>query len=983
MSTYDVFLSYCAHTDAETAKILYKEFESDQFKNTKVFWDSPAVLGSNWKEQRRIDALKSSRVVIPVISKEFFQHLTFEEGKDDFVLLEWDTIIEQFENGSGQLIIPLYVGDDTGRLDFREGDLAMKPLRAKDCKQTAAEIWDYFKDSQIRMIDIRDSNQVKFFLRDIQDSIAPTRAKPIQFNLYEVDDPEIFIDCAKVISEILKVFVSENVCNLKGLGGSGKTFVANKCAFLMLANGYIIAKFTADSESNLIRDVDEYLKYLLNVDKLPLRTGRINDYLQLLNSSNLPKQFIILDNVKQIKDIAEFLRSTNSNIKFLITSRTFITRPAITKNFYSEEACIEYLRRQTDRGFSDQQLKQVYDITNGFPLRLAIAARTLCDPAESLADYLADVNRKKSAMNLNFNPDHDSSDDVDELFPEFSLSIDKLTQKVSEGLQYLALLVKLEPDLIIEKYLVESVEEFQKQTNGSLHLSSELIVQSRREALKLGIIELVSDFVEDESKVAIRIHRVVQAEIRDRVKQNKSLESAVSQISQLYELKTKVFFEFTVIETSEKNLVQFDKYVDTAIKVCKLPLFKAAFLSTVIFEYLFPMSNQPYNETNNEEIEEKLWSDFMKLHNLVKGRKKSYFASLLKEVSPLLNGFEYDVKKGSYDGTLLLDRRVVRGYLAEAVTEVYNRTPMFLAVGPPTNTGVSVVINRDFQYQSAGLRITKANITQNGNRVNLFPIGTGLITPYALNFERTVRNSRNTGSSGRLSTNNLSRFRHLNTDFRNKVIDLRKDVFPPSEDPCREEEHYHDVFIRLGFKKMIIILLLKILVCSYRREPKSEMVRDWITIALEKISHRKNPEERPFHWFIDEDCLESGWSFSNQFLDALLHAKVVVLIITEETLKRLTASKKDNVVLEWEWALYLKKLHSKGKFRIQPLFIGKNNPIEDFDFGQVSQLLEQNDLSVKHTHHLSPRELSLKDVIDTVFDFQGELVDFKRKAIIQ
>ncbi|KAJ3115030.1 hypothetical protein HK098_007079, partial [Nowakowskiella sp. JEL0407] len=383
----------------------------------------------------------------------------------------------------------------------------------------------------------------------------------MQFNLFAKDNPQIFIDCTKVISEIDEILKEGNMCNLRGLGGSGKTFVANKYAFLMLARGYIVAKFTADTEANLIRDFSEYLMKLLKVDKLPVRGGRICDYLQFASECDLPKQFIILDNVKRLSDIDDFRHSNDTNVKYLITSRTFITEPAIIKDFYSEYACIEYLKKETKRGFHDKQCKKIYEITNGFPLRLAIAARYLQNPTESLTNYLANVERKKREMNFTFNPEKLATDDVDELYPEVSLSIDKLTKEVNCAYLYLVLLSGLEPDLIVEKYLIESFKEFQqnhkmqkfagnfKRIIGSnsdiMVLTKEKVEESRIAALKLGIVENVhtlSDSAnEAESAVVIKIHRCVQAEVRDRVRKKSSAETSVSEIAQLYDKRTKSY----------------------------------------------------------------------------------------------------------------------------------------------------------------------------------------------------------------------------------------------------------------------------------------------------------------------------------------------------------------------------------------------------------------------------------------------------------
>ncbi|KAJ3120169.1 hypothetical protein HK098_004803 [Nowakowskiella sp. JEL0407] len=120
MSDSDVFISYRV-----------------KGKNTKVFLDNVELkLGYKWKNQF-LDALKKSRVCVPIISNKFINDLVVEEGKVDNVLLEWDA------------------------------DLAMKPLRAKDCNRSAKEIWEWFKDNHGRMIDLRDANSLKLFVLQV------------------------------------------------------------------------------------------------------------------------------------------------------------------------------------------------------------------------------------------------------------------------------------------------------------------------------------------------------------------------------------------------------------------------------------------------------------------------------------------------------------------------------------------------------------------------------------------------------------------------------------------------------------------------------------------------------------------------------------------------------------------------------------------------------------------------------------------------
>ncbi|KAJ3119267.1 hypothetical protein HK098_005620, partial [Nowakowskiella sp. JEL0407] len=169
MSDYDVFLSYRVDTDAGNAKVLFMELRVDYAKNTKVFLDNVALeLGKDWKEQF-LEALKHSRVCVPIISNKFMNGLDVEENKVDNVLLEWDTILDRVENGSGQLIVPLFVQDETGDLSFGNADLKMKDVRAKGCKRTARQIWDSLKCKHGKMINLTDSNSVKLFVREIQE----------------------------------------------------------------------------------------------------------------------------------------------------------------------------------------------------------------------------------------------------------------------------------------------------------------------------------------------------------------------------------------------------------------------------------------------------------------------------------------------------------------------------------------------------------------------------------------------------------------------------------------------------------------------------------------------------------------------------------------------------------------------------------------------------------------------------------------------
>ncbi|KAJ3128928.1 hypothetical protein HK098_003025 [Nowakowskiella sp. JEL0407] len=632
MSTYDVFISYRAKTDKKTAETIFLALRVDQAKNTRVFWDNVELkLGNNFKEQF-LDALKTCKICLPIISSEFVKEVkcSLKDGAVDNLLLEWDTIIELCATGSGQMIIPIFIQDGYKILDLETTGAAMKEVRAKDCKRTAKAIWDYFLQSQGKHINIDDPHQVRLLARDIQEILSsiptPTsmnslrrsfsllsprspqmfdwipiprfnsyRARKLMFNLYETDDPENFIDCDDVLAQIDKCLDAFTICNVIGLGGSGKTFVANKYAFLMRKRGRIIGKITADCEANIIREYSEFLKKVFCVDKLPVESGKLRDYVKY--SSRLKsKVFIILDNVKSFTHIAEFVMSKNPNVKYLITSRTFIMNPTLNKRFYSVEACVKYLKLEINRGFSSEQCKRIVDVTNGFPLRLKVAAKFLQDPTVNLEFYLLQVSAKKKEMGFEFDEEKSASDDIDDLYPEVSLSIDKLTQRASYAYWYLVALVDLEPDLIIEKYLKESCREFllvdlneETPVIANLRLTDEEFKISRYNALQLGIVEQayslsLPDF-ETVSAAAIRIHRCVQAEIRDRVAREPTVRKAVGEIAKLYDQRTKSYETlYEELRAGRENdvMVLLQKWSSCDIDADVLEISHLQFLSKIL-----------------------------------------------------------------------------------------------------------------------------------------------------------------------------------------------------------------------------------------------------------------------------------------------------------------------------------------------------------------------------------------------------------------
>ncbi|KAJ3124441.1 hypothetical protein HK098_001115, partial [Nowakowskiella sp. JEL0407] len=587
-------------TDRERAEKLFSALRMNQDKNTRVFWDSVELkLGTNFKDAF-LEALRGSRVCLPIISTAFLTKLesSLVDGVEDNVLLEWDSMLEHCDKGSGQIIIPVFFQDGTTTLDFRKAAAAMKDVKALGCNRSAKEIWEAFKASQGRHIDISDPHQVQVFAYDVQKRLTePLHARRIvTFNLYEKDDPAIFIECDDVLKEIDEIFKHGRICNITGLGGSGKTFVANKYAFLMFRRGYIIGKLTADSEGNIIKDYDAYLQTILGVDKIPVRTGKLAEYVQYASQSIRAKQFIILDNVKDAADVEDFIMSTNENVIYLITSRTFIANPVVRKQFYPDEACVEYLKKETNARFNQGDYQKIVDMTNGFPLRLNVSAKYLQNPFASVDLYISEIRSRIEKSNFVVGKAENASDAVDELYPEISFAIDNVSKMASFNYSYLLLMAQLEPDLIIEKFLFRSFEQYQLQqqqheancqkkllemeSNASnlfskskpspptstpfdltpkyrFKLTSDELKLARSHALITGLVEIVYSSTNPHDNtltdVSTKIHRCVQAEIRDRIKKESLIQAAVSEIASLYDKETKSY-ETLYAEIKEGNI---------------------------------------------------------------------------------------------------------------------------------------------------------------------------------------------------------------------------------------------------------------------------------------------------------------------------------------------------------------------------------------------------------------------------------------------
>ncbi|KAJ1562122.1 hypothetical protein HK405_015566, partial [Cladochytrium tenue] len=158
---------------------------------------------------------------------------------------------------------------------------------------------------------------------------------------------------------------------------------------------------------------------------------------------------------------------------------------------------------------------------------------------------------------------------------------------------------------------------------------------------------------------------------------------------------------------------------------------------------------------------------------------------------------------------------------------------------------------------------------------------------------------------------------------------------------------------------------------SYRQSSESRFV--------ETIFYRLNNSRNGWHSYWDRKCIRAGQRWVSEFINGLYNSKVAVLFCSEAALGNVIRAhlQPDNMLLEWELAL--KFAESPGNpLQIAVIFVGKETMMTESETG-VSQLVLKEfnffDTSIfpneVHAHPMSPKELTVREIIKRVFEVQG------------
>ncbi|KAJ1531259.1 hypothetical protein HK096_007338 [Nowakowskiella sp. JEL0078] len=550
---YNAFISYRYKSDGPRANELH-HFLLD--KSLKVFYnDFSLPYGKPWRKEF-LSAIHGCQIFLPLISRTLLESFENNSG-EDFVLMEWDCAAELLLSNK-IIVFPIFCcvsPDGITRPVFNSDGITLPDVPTIGCTRSAKEIWELFQGNNGLYVDFVSRNEKMHLAAEI-DKILQTHGRyansrgeaipPLSMREY----PSTYIDREDIWSKLEELFKSNKVCCLRGYGGSGKTFASNVYAFRMVEGGSNVGWIKADSEEAILEDYRKYSHWALRSYEKPedlnwIANNKLDELvIRATLKTSRKADLLILDNVKIYSHVKSLInQSVYAGIKILITCRISMgSHSEIIMKNPSEDICIGYLRKSlAKRGESDEDYKKIVDLTNQFPLRLFIAASYLSkNEHRSVSYYIEKIHEKKKKMNFS-ETENEATDSTDDIYPEVSFSMDTIISEQGNSHEFLLVIAKLDPDLIITRYLKESIENFCELDSLEFQNLSVKISELAKSfddaidvAIRYGLIEAKS-----KSTSSISIHRCIQAEIRQRVISDSHVKYMVNKITNYYNRITK------------------------------------------------------------------------------------------------------------------------------------------------------------------------------------------------------------------------------------------------------------------------------------------------------------------------------------------------------------------------------------------------------------------------------------------------------------
>ncbi|RYE11628.1 MAG: hypothetical protein EOP34_12095, partial [Rickettsiales bacterium] len=181
-----------------------------------------------------------------------------------------------------------------------------------------------------------------------------------------------FVGRNDYLMDIQSKLHDDNIVNINGIGGIGKTQIAKEFAYNNKDKYDIIWWF--DAESSII---EQYRKLAISLNKLGYTDIDTNlpsdvfleDIKDKLNSSN-QKILLVLDNLKDEDKLKEFLINFNiENKHIIVTSRIKFIEPSITISLFNSNESISLLSSLI-KDKNQEDLEKIAKILGNYPLNL-------------------------------------------------------------------------------------------------------------------------------------------------------------------------------------------------------------------------------------------------------------------------------------------------------------------------------------------------------------------------------------------------------------------------------------------------------------------------------------------------------------------------------------------------------------------------------------------------------------------------------------
>ncbi|KAI8814434.1 hypothetical protein BJ742DRAFT_864954 [Cladochytrium replicatum] len=357
-----VFVSYRQNdADSMVSELFFSMMEAELVKRYRdvslpVFLDEHCLpFGGDWSDGF-INGLQKSRVVVYLLSRDSINTMKtkLEKGERDNILVEIEEGLTLKSIADlAVTLIPVLIGDyakaNSNLLEklspFAEFDGSTLE-HSKSGLKVSDTLASLFKFQGLHLDPKNVAAGVNLIIQELDRLDVPSSfsswATPTenacsipgtQFQLHSRPNPTICINRDDILSQIdttLRGSAKPSIAVLKGVGGSGKTFLATKFGYQCVDRGCQVAWLKADSVETVKESYIAYAQWVLSDYTLSQRNDRtlssvitmVND--TIIKSPNVTK-LIILDNIEDYEHVQAIIQA-HPTAQFLLTTRNDLFR---------------------------------------------------------------------------------------------------------------------------------------------------------------------------------------------------------------------------------------------------------------------------------------------------------------------------------------------------------------------------------------------------------------------------------------------------------------------------------------------------------------------------------------------------------------------------------------------------------------------------------------------------------------------------------